>query len=435
MLLAVLPLSAGADEPPMSRSGNVLFRLPDGWQRKEAADFTAIFPPQAAKWFEIRLMPGAEWEGKLRDGLETHVQMLSKGRKVLGRTDVVEARNASGFDFASVAIVLELAPGDNRWWAVWLARAGKRVQPVYVVANDAKEFETHFKTADVFLNSLRFANLNVIAAGDPPLTQFMVEETTDFVEWLMDVPFTTEQRQVFRDSLIESWKTKDKAGIEGVANVMKARNELATLTPEKRDFVRKSLAPQLVDGWRKENDKAAKMLVDLYDSARKPIAAGEPPLTRPAADAALELLYFMAGQLENSPGVAPTAGEKDEWAKRLSENFAKFPEDQRKQLTAMPLMWAAVRAAWPELPATERDKLKAAFKDLEPVKAIAANIAKAKADKATTFAEAMRQAQQSHQNYMMLSNVSAMMHRTNMAIISNIGGNTTYRYEYRYRPR
>ena len=183
---------------------------------------------------------------------------------------------------------------------------------------------------------------------------------------------------------------------------------------------------------RKDSDKASKLLVEIYDAARKPIAPGEPPLTRQQSDAALELFYFMAGQLEGVQA-NPTAEEKDGWAKKLAAGWAKLDEGPRKAIAQTPLTWAATRAGWGEMSDAEREEFKKSFAQMDVVKEIRAVFAKAKASAGSGDASAMMSRMQS--NHQMSMAFSKMGYDSTMSSIASFRNMVDTRYHYTYRPK
>jgi hypothetical protein len=216
------------------------------------------------------------------------------------------------------------------------------------------------------------------------------------------------------------------------------------------------------------------LLVEVYDAANKPIAKGEPPLTRQAADAFLETVYFAAAELEKVPHVSPTAEEKEQFATKLAAVYKQIGAEERKVVANMPLVWSALRVSWPEMSAEQKSEMLQQFGGSAPVKTLRAQVATARqaadqqvattlrsetpatptvapaktkttstpstkdavaampADRQAAYLAAMKMMQQDHQHYKMFSEMSRQMHESRMQVIRNIGGSgTEYRWEYR----
>jgi hypothetical protein len=77
--------------------------------------------------------------------------------------------------------------------------------------------------------------------GNPPLTQAIVDQETQFFEWLLDAPFTVEQRDQFRASLVRTWKGHHQDEIDSTMNVLKFQEQLNTKPRQQRELVREQL--------------------------------------------------------------------------------------------------------------------------------------------------------------------------------------------------
>jgi len=428
-----------ADQVVTARSGNVLFRMPKNWTRRDTGGTTLLMPPELpeGKWFELRLAPGEESTASPEQALERHVAMLKERYPILQSTPVSRSRHRRGWDAASMALTVNVAPAgqeqpDLRFWVIYAARPSGRIEVLHYVSNDYDVYLQQSKTVERFIDDMSFANLIVLAEGTPKLTELLVNETTDFLEWLLDVPFADDQRRVLRNAIVDVWKRKAQAEIDTVLQIVNLRRQVAGLEAAKADFARAQVQEGFIAGLRKDPSEVSRMLVQVYDAGHRPIADGPPPLTRQSADAMLESIYFMASILEDGQTAVPTKEEKDQWAAKLAEQYAKMPEAQRDGIAQMPMIWAALRWAWPTLPDAEKRRLQEQFGQFEPVQRVRESIAAARKAKDEGFAATMERMQRSHESFMMLSNLSSQMHMTNMAMISNIGGGG-WRYEYRYR--
>ena len=428
-------LAQDKPEPPLSRAGIVLFKMPSDRQRKEEAEYTVLKPVDpAAKTYEIRIRPAVEAKGTASDAVEAHAQKLAATNKIQPATAATAQKHqVTGHDMAVRGFYLLSADNKPYVMYVWALQSGTKCAVIEFLAEDPKLL-TDVKGIGAFVDLCRLAHAQVLAAGEPPLTVYDVEETIEVLQWLMDAPFTVDQREVFRSEIIDGWKKKDAETIQGVAQVLQFRAEYAKLTPEKQDLVRKQSEPEIVAGLRKETDRCSKLLVEIYDAAHKPIAEGDPALTRQQADSALELFFFMAAQLE---GVRawPAAADKEAWAKQLAAGWPKLEAGVRKSFAGMPAAWAATRAGWTEMAEAEREGIKKQFAQLDFIKEMRAHFAKAKAE-AGAGADAAALQSKLTQNYSATSSLLKMGYdstMTRMAGIMNMSSSSPYRYSYRPR--
>lgn len=93
----------------------------------------------------------------------------------------------------------------------------------------------------------------------------------------------------------------------------------------------------------------------------------------------------------------------------------------------MPLVWASVRAAWADLPETEKAHYVDAWKQSPELVALGKQLQASSKDKLQELQAKMRSRQAMFDS---MSSMMRMKHETTMNIIGNMG-NT--RYEYRWR--
>jgi hypothetical protein len=199
--------------------------------------------------------------------------------------------------------------------------------------------------------------------GSPPLTQQTVDSVTNFLEWVLDAPFTGAQRQEIKDTLVAEWQDADPATLETIAQIISFQGELAKAGESQRLAARQTLQPILLSSAREDvDDPFSGVLLSAYEAAHTPIAAGNPPLTRQVSDAYAETMLFML-QVVSTGDVwtvdkAVDASLKNGFAQELSAGYAGLEAPQQQILAQMPVLRAALREAWPALSAAERGQLR-----------------------------------------------------------------------------
>ena len=195
--------------------------------------------------------------------------------------------------------------------------------------------------------------------GNPPLTQALVDQGIQFFEWLLDAPLTQEQRVQFRDSLVGSWKGHRQNEIDSTMNVFKFQEQLNSRSPEEREIVRASLCQKFLEGMRQTpNEVLSKWILNIYDSAHKPIAKGNPPLTSQVADAYAEVVAFMIRECLGKQALNANRQFKDMLAKSLAAQYSGYSNDQQKQFSQMPVLWKVLRSKWPQLSKPEKQEFR-----------------------------------------------------------------------------
>jgi hypothetical protein len=194
-------------------------------------------------------------------------------------------------------------------------------------------------------------------AGNPPLTKEMVDNASQFFEWLLDAHLTVEQRAQFRDSLVSSWKGHRQDEIEASVNVLHYQDQLSQKTPEERALVREVLRKKFLDLMRQTpNDVLSRWVLNIYDSAHLTIADGHPPLTSQVADAYAEFVSFMVVQCLGKSPFKPDRHFKDALAQKLAAEYSSYTSEQQRQFSQVPLLWSVLRFKWARLSEPEREK-------------------------------------------------------------------------------
>jgi hypothetical protein len=388
LLIAVLAITlvvpdargAAPATPPaqqQSRTDHILYTLPRDWKHLESDKYTALQAPDvpAGKTVEIRIYPATPLTGTLDAAASAHVENFKQTYPGAQATPMNSVRHDNGFDMI-ITGVSRLVPGGAVYDALCFVRAGDQVQLIELETTDFQLYQKHKLAYDALLHSTHLSDAIVLAKGDPPLTQATVDAITDFLEWLIEVPFTEEQKTMIADNMIDSWKRNDRADIDGTLQALKLRAQLSQMTPQQKILARQAAQPELIKAARKETDPVAKMIVQVYEAGHQPIATGDPPLTRQAADAMLEVLFFMATQVQGGDAAVitqpkPTQEMKDQWAKNLAANYGKADDAARNQIARMPMTWAAIRMLWPDLSEADKSQARAQWAQSNEVKQVA----------------------------------------------------------------
>lgn len=283
----------------------------------------------------------------------------------------------------------------------------------------------------------------VLAPGDPPLTRQGLDRFTYFIEWLLDVPLTRQQKQLVETSFLQAWEKQDAAEIQGYVDVLDMETQVSTLPKEQRLLVREQAQPQVVELLRSQpEDEGARWLLGIYESGHQPLAEGNPPLTRQMVDAYVELLCFMLSEVIGEP--LPASQElRDALATTLTESYPALTTDEQAEYAQMPLLWAAYQAAWPGLSeeekASQRQQWAEALRpQVEQARAAAqaepqpepAVEPKTPAEEQADLVKRQAALAANQQYFSTMQNVMQSTFDTMRIISSNIGGNTTYQYRY-----
>jgi hypothetical protein len=203
-----------------------------------------------------------------------------------------------------------------------------------------------------------------IAPGNPPLTDSLVSRFTKFLCWVLEIPWASNAdrmpavpvQQAVRNALIEDWR--NPLEVKKDMDFLNWQVSLANSTTEEREYLRGNTQPVIVKAMRADtSDPNTPPLVAAYDAAHPVIAAGNPPLTRQAADAFTEFWCFTKNQA-GGERLDCNQALKDSNAQRLSQTYGGLPPGQQTQLAAMPQTWATLRLGWAESSEADRQKMR-----------------------------------------------------------------------------
>jgi PDZ domain len=200
----------------------------------------------------------------------------------------------------------------------------------------------------------------VLADGTPPLTKDLVNREAQFYEWLLDAQLTTEQRSELQEALIGKWNSHRQDHINTDLKVMNQWDGLKKLSPEDQDVTREKLRALYLDMIRQAsrqtpNFKWGQWVLNVYDSAHRPIANGDPPLTRQVADAYAELISFMVSECLHQAAFQANRQFKDQLAQSLATTWSAYPPQAQRSLSQLPATWKAVRYNWPRISEPQRE--------------------------------------------------------------------------------
>jgi len=313
---------------------------------------------------EIRILPASPLAGPLQAVAIAEGEKLKRTYAQVQLAPVNVVRHPNGFEMAvaGVSMANAGAPGQFVYNALAFVRVRRSGANWLCCTRATLRFTNRNHVAfDALLHSTRVTDSILLAQGNPPLTQATVDSVTDFLEWLIEVPFTEEQKQVIAREMVASWKNNVRDDIQGTQDVLKMRAQFSAMSPEQKDLARQQAQAQLIKAARSETDAIAKMIVQVYDAAHKPIAPGNPrSLVRPPMPCSRCFLH----------GVASAAGRQRAAADRDAadegsvgeEPCSELRRDRRRSAAGHrehAYHWAQLRLHWPDLPQAEKANARA----------------------------------------------------------------------------
>lgn len=114
-----------------------------------------------------------------------------------------------------------------------------------------------------------------LAMAGAALTLELADNATRYMEWLLEVSFTADQRQQYQQILAQTWRGKNQGAIDGVTAMARAQEKLASMSDSERAAIREKLQGEFVRMLRAASDNDSRWLLGLYESAHK----GQMPAT------------------------------------------------------------------------------------------------------------------------------------------------------------
>ncbi len=194
-------------------------------------------------------------------------------------------------------------------------------------------------------------------ATTPTLTNEMLIAYEDFIAYLLDITFTTSEKQQIRQLLKGYWQSGDAEKIQLTLNILDMCEQFMAREVEEREFLRVQMLPNILLETQKvaeAGDAEAQVLFDAYYRENPPIASGRPPLTRDLVDAFLNADYFVQTQIYGKKIPAMGAKSKEVAYKAAAADYKKLSAEQQKQVVEHALKFGALQTQWKNMNREER---------------------------------------------------------------------------------
>jgi hypothetical protein len=107
---------------------------------------------------------------------------------------------------------------------------------------------------------------NVLADGNPPLTQTMVNRLTTLLEWSLDTDLSAEERSELRSIVISYWKNGDQKSIKSTLDTLAFEERLRSADEAQKQSIKPDLQQELLKAFRQdENEPMSKILLTAYE--------------------------------------------------------------------------------------------------------------------------------------------------------------------------
>jgi hypothetical protein len=177
----------------------------------------------------------------------------------------------------------------------------------------------------------------------------MADLDAAFVEVILDLRLTDDERSEYRHLVIEYWKHGDPKDVHSWAENLRAVAPLPTWTAYRRNEIRALNQPKFLAAWAKgPAGSAGRWLVALHESASRPgsphnpvLVKGEPPLTLEVVNRYADYLEMMV-DLSISGGF--TAAQRQVLQEYLVKGWDKMDPAGKEDLLADLKRWGDATA-------------------------------------------------------------------------------------------
>ncbi|HEY8563299.1 MAG TPA: hypothetical protein VIL74_23175 [Pyrinomonadaceae bacterium] len=128
-----------------------------------------------------------------------------------------------------------------------------------------KFINAFFIAALFFTVSIFGQSKNVLADGNPPLTQTMVNRLTTLMQWSLDADFNDDERSRLRAAVVDYWRNGDEKSINSILNTLAFEQKLASASEEQKRNLQPQVQGKLVEEFEKEpNEPLNKVLLAAF---------------------------------------------------------------------------------------------------------------------------------------------------------------------------
>ncbi len=130
----------------------------------------------------------------------------------------------------------------------------------------------------------------VLAPGEPPLTQSMVDKTVALLKWILEIEISTEHKSKLQKVIVRGWQSNSEAEMQSTRNMVDIHDKLMQMPQNERDVRKGPLQAAILKNLRNEpDDEMSRILVSAYEAGRAKTAAPNDRGTSAAPKAAMRV--------------------------------------------------------------------------------------------------------------------------------------------------
>lgn len=202
----------------------------------------------------------------------------------------------------------------------------------------------------------------VLAQGNPPLTESMVNQVIRCQEVLLKLTMKPEHRKRMQAAIATDWNNPDGKMRESVGGLMEILPQFNQLDSRTRELAVQANLLQFLtqlDRDAKAGDPTSVIMLEAYKEVHKPIHPQAPLFTAHIADAYLDAFFFAGEVQSGKPAPKPSQAGRIEGRKRLAADFVKMTAKQRTDMSERMAKITTYRIQWPQLNEIERLSVRA----------------------------------------------------------------------------
>lgn len=196
----------------------------------------------------------------------------------------------------------------------------------------------------------------------PQLQAETVEKLQTAIERALGVVLTDEQRNLFAETVAAEWaggESVRKDLLEAVQMFTQVSAQIGALPHPKQAIAWREFGRQLYAyaEQKGQDSPVGRLIIDSYKAKNDLLVAGDPPLSRQAAESYIEMNTFFHAVITRS---APSLDKerKTEMVELLRQNFPGYSRDLKEQISQADTLWGILRYNYRQASRDERERFR-----------------------------------------------------------------------------
>lgn len=188
-----------------------------------------------------------------------------------------------------------------------------------------------------------------------------VEKLQTAIEKALEIVLTDEQRSLFAETVAAEWASGEAARKdirEAAGMLVQISAEISALPYPKQAIAWREFGRQLYSYAEQYRDNpVGKLIIDSYEAKNDLLVAGDPPLSRQAAESYAEMNAFLHAVITRS---APTLDRerKNRMVELLRKSFSDYPAELKEQISQADTLWGVLRYNYRQASRDDRERFR-----------------------------------------------------------------------------